>query len=397
MKESHFLLLSILIAAPLFGFDNLTPEFPPVFQAGPFPLGTEPVRKDAPVDETDPNGVLHEYTAYKGTIVVDGKVDDAEWAKIPWTLMEFNYDVTVSQEGSLWSTDWAPTAWDDWEDLCAWFKVLHDDDFIYLAVMRYDDDYSFDPATHASTGNIWQNDAYQMIVDTRYPGAFDDQMPGAEIGICLVDGEEAYNFWPTSHQNPAVKLELADGDCPSTITTATDKAIRGFITPTTTGNMEVIEAAFLKYPEMEYDMVGMFSVCALDRDYDKRESVNQWAQGIYVKDKAQYGSILWSSSSAPETGIQSKGMVPSGYALTNYPNPFNPTTTISYTLEKPEAVSIRVYSIDGKLVAQLLNNELQNAGGHRITFDGSSLESGVYVYQLQTASSTLLGKMTLIK
>ena len=70
----HVIFMVLILLTPLFSFDNLNPEFPPTMQPGPFPLGTETVRNDAPVDETDPDGVLHEYTAYKGTVVVDGNL-----------------------------------------------------------------------------------------------------------------------------------------------------------------------------------------------------------------------------------------------------------------------------------------------------------------------------------
>jgi hypothetical protein len=399
MKNCLFLVLILSLSSYLFGFDNLTPEFPPTFQPGPFPFGTETVRNDAPVDETDNDGILHEYTAYKGTVVVDGVLDDAEWAKIPWTMMEFNFDIPTSEDGSLWSDTWAPANWDAWEDLTAWFKVLHDDNNIYVAFLRYDDNYSFDPATHDSPSNIWQNDAYQLVVDSRFPGAYEDSMPGAEVGVCLVDGEEAYQYWSTTYQNPSVELSLADGDCGSTITTATDKAIHGVQTDTPDGYQEVMEMAFVKYPDILDDSQGMLSVCALDRDYDIRESVNQWAQGIYSpKDNTQYGSILFSSASAPESAVESKGTVPMAFSLEqNYPNPFNPVTTISFELAKPENVTLKVFTLTGKEVATLLNNELRNAGAYQVSYDASQLESGVYLYQLRTQSGTLVNKMTLVR
>ncbi len=396
MKKLLFVLVAAALSIPALAFDNLDPEFPPTFKPGPFPLGTEPVRNDAPVDETDPNGVLHEYTAYKGTVVIDGNADDPAWATIPWTLMEFNYDVPTSQEGSLW--DWQPANWDSWSDLTAWFKILHDENYIYVAVMRYDDDYSFDPATHNTTGNIWQNDAYQIIIDTRFPGAFEEQSPGAEVGICLVDGEEAYHFWATSYQNPAQQLELADGDCPSTISTTTDKAIRGVQSEIPGGYKEVIEAAFIKFPEIVDDGLGMLSICTLDRDFNTRESVNQWAQGLYVKNSKEYGSILWSSQPAPAAAVKNGTEQPTTFRLAqNYPNPFNPITTISFSLAKADQVTLRVYTLTGSLAVTLIDHENYNAGMHQVSFDASSLESGVYLYQLQTSSGTAVKKMTLLR
>lgn len=397
MKNVIFMVLILL--TPLFSFDNLNPEFPPTFQPGPFPLGTETVRNDAPVDGVDPDGVLHEYTAYKGTVVVDGNLEDAEWAKIPWTLMEFNRDIAAGVEGSLWDDAYDAPNWDAWEDLTTWFKVLHDDNNIYVALMRRDDNNSIVASTRDSNGNIWQNDAYQMIVDARFPGDFEEEMPGSEIGFGLIEEEEVYTYWSTTYQNPSLQLELAAGDCGSTIASATDKAIHGSIVENADGYVETMEVAFVKWPEISYDALGMFTICALDRDYDIHESVNQWAQGLFVKTYEEYGSILWSSASAPETAVNHDGrQMPSQFTLAqNYPNPFNPMTTISYELAKAETISLKVYTLGGQEVATIIDNQTQPEGQYSVTFDASQLTSGVYIYQLQTPSLMLMQKMTVLK
>ncbi|RPH93905.1 MAG: T9SS C-terminal target domain-containing protein, partial [Calditrichaeota bacterium] len=262
-----------------------------------------------------------------------------------------------------------------------------------------DDSYSFVASTRESNGNIWQNDAYQLIVDARFPGDIEEEMPGSEIGFGLIEEEEVYTYWSTAQQNPSIQLELADGDCGSTIASATDKAIHGSITENADGYVEVMEVAFVKWPEISYDALGMFTICALDRDYDIHESVNQWAQGLFVKTPTEYGSILWSSASAPETAVNQDGkQTPSQFMLAqNYPNPFNPVTTISYALEKVETVSLRVYTLGGQEVATIIDNQIQQEGQYSVTFDASQLSSGVYIYQLQTLSRILAQKMTLLR
>lgn len=80
----------------------------------------------------------------------------------------------------------------------------------------------------------------------------------------------------------------------------------------------------------------------------------------------------------------------------NYPNPFNPSTTISFTLDETQEVSLKVYDLMGREVAELHNGQI-SAGSHTATFDASGLASGVYIYQLQTETSVLNRKMTLIK
>jgi len=80
----------------------------------------------------------------------------------------------------------------------------------------------------------------------------------------------------------------------------------------------------------------------------------------------------------------------------NYPNPFNPSTFISYNLPRDSKVSIKVYDVLGKEVADLVNEE-QKAGEYRVNFDGSSLASGVYICQIKAGEFIKSIKMGLIK
>jgi hypothetical protein len=104
----------------------------------------------------------------------------------------------------------------------------------------------------------------------------------------------------------------------------------------------------------------------------------------------------WSASLA---AIDKKeaGILPSEYGLAqNYPNPFNPTTEISYTVKQREQVKLIVFDILGREIATLVDG-FQNPGTYNITFDAQSLTSGVYYYQLQTATGALTKKMVLMK
>ncbi len=92
-----------------------------------------------------------------------------------------------------------------------------------------------------------------------------------------------------------------------------------------------------------------------------------------------------------------RGELPANIALNqNYPNPFNPTTNIRFELAEAGHTTLTVYDLTGRQVAVLLN-EQRNAGAHTLTFDASSLASGVYIYRLQSAGQTLTRSMTLIK
>lgn len=80
----------------------------------------------------------------------------------------------------------------------------------------------------------------------------------------------------------------------------------------------------------------------------------------------------------------------------NYPNPFNPTTVISFQLPVSGDVRLEVYDMLGRRVAVLMD-ETQQAGEHRITFDASNLTSGVYISRLSIGGISQTKKMILIK
>ncbi len=80
----------------------------------------------------------------------------------------------------------------------------------------------------------------------------------------------------------------------------------------------------------------------------------------------------------------------------NYPNPFNPSTTISYTIPNESQVSLVVYDIMGKQVAELVNNK-QPAGDYNVNFDAASMASGTYFYKLTAGEFISVKKMILLK
>ncbi len=80
----------------------------------------------------------------------------------------------------------------------------------------------------------------------------------------------------------------------------------------------------------------------------------------------------------------------------NYPNPFNPSTKIKYSVAEKTFVSLKVYDIAGSEVATIVNRE-QAAGEYEFDFNAGSLTSGVYIYKLQAGSFVETRKMILLK
>ncbi|MBU0518044.1 T9SS type A sorting domain-containing protein, partial [bacterium] len=82
--------------------------------------------------------------------------------------------------------------------------------------------------------------------------------------------------------------------------------------------------------------------------------------------------------------------------ISAYPNPFNPTTAISIQLSAFSKVNLSVYDISGKKVAVLMDG-YRAAGMHEVTFDGSTLSSGVYLAKLTAEDVSAVSKMMLVK
>ncbi len=82
--------------------------------------------------------------------------------------------------------------------------------------------------------------------------------------------------------------------------------------------------------------------------------------------------------------------------LNNFPNPFNPTTVVGYSIPRRGFVSLRVYDVLGRNVETLVSG-IKNAGIHKVQFDGTSLASGVYFDRLEYEGRVLTGKMILMK
>ena len=138
-------------------------------------------------------------------------------------------------------------------------------------------------------------------------------------------------------------------------------------------------------------------------------------------DSSETMTINYSDGTAKQTVVNLAGFIvtsvpspeqsPSMFVLhQNYPNPFNPTTTIQFQIplipplqrgndaaaSRGIAVTLKVYDVLGREVATLVN-EQREAGSHTVTFDASSLPSGIYLYRLTAGGNSIARKMILQK
>jgi len=88
-------------------------------------------------------------------------------------------------------------------------------------------------------------------------------------------------------------------------------------------------------------------------------------------------------------------------SINNYPNPFNPTTTIMFNLPKDSKVEIDIYNIKGQKVKSLISDDFI-AGKHKLIWNGTNnfnkkVSSGIYFYRLKTNQGIINKKMLLLK
>ncbi|MFZ2324732.1 MAG: T9SS type A sorting domain-containing protein [Ignavibacteriaceae bacterium] len=89
--------------------------------------------------------------------------------------------------------------------------------------------------------------------------------------------------------------------------------------------------------------------------------------------------------------------MPTTYDLSqNFPNPFNPSTTIKYQLPQDGLVTLKIYDILGSEIATLVNEE-KPAGKYEVNFNASQLASGIYIYKIQAGNFISSKKMILLK
>jgi hypothetical protein len=143
----------------------------------------------------------------------------------------------------------------------------------------------------------------------------------------------------------------------------------------------------------------------------RKSFTNKTLSSIYFKDAntgwvvGESGTILNLMMNNLATAIEDRGqtaLIPQEFLLyQNYPNPFNPRTTIKYSLPKPSYVSLKIYSLLGESIKEIVN-ERQSAGIKSVMWDGTDhagrkVSSGIYLYKLETDQESEVRKMILIR
>jgi Secretion system C-terminal sorting domain len=140
-----------------------------------------------------------------------------------------------------------------------------------------------------------------------------------------------------------------------------------------------------------------------NQQYDSPPTDHAWRlsfssdTGNVVEDfthNTNFTDIQWPGA----TGIsEEEGLTPGKYILEqNFPNPFNPLTTINFSISQKSFVNLRVFNIIGEEVSTLLNEE-KDAGSYHIKFNALNVPSGIYFYKIIAGNFSATRKMILIK
>ena len=122
---------------------------------------------------------------------------------------------------------------------------------------------------------------------------------------------------------------------------------------------------------------------------DNRERIVELSSNSPVELMEDYDNVYLTTTETTEI-IEEHKLLP------NYPNPFNPTTTLQYQLSENTHVTLEVYDVSGRRV-QVLENGTQQAGLHNAQFDGSNMASGMYMVRFHAGDQVQIQKITLIK
>jgi len=119
----------------------------------------------------------------------------------------------------------------------------------------------------------------------------------------------------------------------------------------------------------------------------------------------EYGTQFWrepgDTTNLAATSSSAVDPVYTGEATThlmarNYPNPFNPVTTIIYSVPAAGGVELKVFDITGREISTLINSR-QSAGSYTVAWDGSANPSGIYFYRLTVGAQSFTNRMVLMK
>jgi hypothetical protein len=248
--------------------------------------------------------------------------------------------------------------------------------------------------TNIAANTVWNQDAVEFYIDndnSKTPdGVAPDPGGGRAPGDVQLTFTNIFKGDETGHWGP-IGVSAAE-DTTGWAFKVVDKPEGGYyveIKLTWTGlGVDPQEGTMIGF-ELQLDNSNDAAVGRQGMQKWWHNSNNSWTNAA-LWGTAKLGGIVGAVS-------QNNPSVVSDYSLGQaYPNPFNPSTKINYTIAKAGLVKLTVYNLLGKEIATLVNG-VKGVGTYTATFNASNLSSGVYFYKLQAGNTILTNKMVLLK
>lgn len=174
-----------------------------------------------------------------------------------------------------------------------------------------------------------------------------------------------------------------------------------------TAQLEMKAPGIIPVPENYRTALGMDYVSFLGQPSDPVINPRDPAQWAFKKTGTDDAHMLFATPLTPAqmanlstavVGLERSPDVPEGFGLlANYPNPFNPTTTVSFELPADMRVTLEVFDLEGQRVAVLVDDEALQAGRHHVAYEAREVASGTYLVRLASGAYVTTRAMTLVK
>ncbi len=335
-------------------------------------------------------GYIKEYVVKRTDqpITIDGELTEKQWQNAEYT------EIFVNQESGD-NVKWGTKA-----------KLLWDDQYLYVGFLALDDDVWGEMTAHDS--HLWNEEPVEFFCDPNGNTFNYFEIEINPLGTVLdlamdkpySEGGSGDFDWNVNGLLSAVSVNGTLND-PSDVDSVwyCEMAI-----PFSAIDANMINP--LSNPPISGD-IWRVQLARYNRERDNQGNLinggtetSCWNSpenpSFHVPSK--FGRIIFSDKMA--TAIrqeESKQNIPVQIMLLkNYPNPFNPLTTISFQVSHKTHIKLSVYNVLGEEIETIVNSEL-TAGLHNYQFNGNGLSSGLYFYKLQSAGYVKVGKMILLK
>ena len=332
-----------------------------------------PGATDAPITN-EAKGIPTISLNVPSNFAADGNI--SEWSDSG--IMPFVINPTT---GGVWSNV------DDDQDLSGTVYLAIDDDYLYFAADVIDDDY------HFGEGNWWDQDALQIffgLYDWRGPkhtsikrGDEPDYIVYANENTLQLDNPTNSSIGNSDQDHYHFEMFDPDYVVEGKISLDTLSALGGDQRFHPVNGMRIpLDIYFHDNDNGTWEGNVGYSTIATDQQWN---NPGEWSF-TWIGDQA---TILGNDNETPVT--------PEVFALfPNYPNPFNPVTNIKFSLPENQKVYLGIYSVTGRLVETLVN-ENRAAGFHMVQWNAGRYASGVYFYRLDSGTKSMTQKMILLK